>query len=78
MRTLKAIIQKTANFVSVSFALGGNRPVRLSFPRDLSDAEVEMIAEIVCREVHEARRERGECSCSWPQSEMPGALRVVN
>lgn len=78
MRTLKAIIQKTSNFVSIGFALAGNRPVRLSFPRDLTEAEVEMIVEVICSEVHDGRRERGECSCASPELGMSDSVKDVN
>lgn len=47
MKTLKAIISRTNNVVHVAFALSRGRPVRLAYPKDITDAEANLIRDAI-------------------------------
>lgn len=51
MKKIKALIWRSANFLTVRFALPGSRLVSFTVPRDLDGPELELVAEILCDQV---------------------------
>lgn len=57
----RRIAKRFGSFVRVAFSFDRARGVSLTIPRDLSDAEIEELVEILIYEVAFDRHLRGEC-----------------